>query len=419
MANENADASFDKAEVEKLFNKAKTSGDSYNFAFGLASKPDECGLSVHLRKPGKTLKKDLKKSSTAIRKVCFGTFTVSDGQVNLSSEKPIKGIIRQLKVRFRGAGMGKYNPILVGPDGEEIDENTLPDSEDYDDSDADENIDEGASEAPDLSALKTRLVALRPAIEAAPKEQVGVLGQAFAKAVSQLKDGDGDGAAVTIDNLEKVMARLGRATATAATTPANDATTRLKGALGQLVPRIRALAPGPAQTALIAAAQQIQTLISAGDPEAALAALRSMSADLTKAEAGAAASPAEPSGAKPLDIWNDAKEAVDIGISKLQQALRGVKHPATDRLAEFGLAGLSGGGVQTKLMAALMDHARASAEAKPASIKALIGAIATYRDFLTSEPMVAHCENNPWGIALDLRGGLGSALDQIERSLDG
>lgn len=415
MANDKTDASFDKAEVEKLFNKAKTSGDSYNFAFGLASKPDECGLSVHLRKPGKTLKKDLKKSSAAIRKVCFGTFTVSDGQVNLSSEKPIKGIIRQLKVRFRGAGMGKYNPILVGPDGEEIDEDSLPDSEDYDDSDAEESIGEVESEAPDLSVLKTRLVALRPAIETAPKEQAGVLGQAFTKAVKQLKDGDGEGAAATIGNLEKAMARLGQSTAT----PTNDATTRLKGALGQLIPRIRALASGPAQTALIAAAQQAQTMISAGDPEAALATLRNLSANLTKAEAGAAAKPPDPSGAKPLDIWNNAKEAADIGISKLQQALRGVKHPATDRLAEFGLAGLSGGGIQTKLMAALMDHARASAETKPASIKTLTVAIAAYRDFLTNEPMVAHCENNPLGIALDLRGGLGKALDQIEHSLGG
>jgi hypothetical protein len=76
---------FDADDIGKLFNKAKTSGEAYSFAFGLASKPEECGLVVHLRKPPATLKKDLKKASSAVKKVCFGTFTGKKGTGTIKS----------------------------------------------------------------------------------------------------------------------------------------------------------------------------------------------------------------------------------------------------------------------------------------------------------------------------------------------
>ena len=76
------------------------------------------------------MKAPSKAPSKAISKVCFGTFRVDENNILLSSPKPIKGIIKQLRVRFRKAGMGKFKPMLVGPDGIEIDEDTLPAAKD-------------------------------------------------------------------------------------------------------------------------------------------------------------------------------------------------------------------------------------------------------------------------------------------------
>ncbi|MGQ0567325.1 MAG: hypothetical protein ACT4OK_19995, partial [Gemmobacter sp.] len=102
---------------------------------------------------------------------------------------------------------------------------------------------------------------------------------------------------------------------------------------------------------------------------------------------------------------------------KLQSALRGIGHPDTDRIAELGMAGLSGGTIQTKLMTALMNHASAAPEDRPRMEQALRGVIAEYKAFLATNQLVALCDENPFGVALNLRTGLGSALDRIEVSL--
>lgn len=59
---------FDQEEIERLFNKGKSSGNAYPFAFGLGSKPEDCGLMVHLHKPPATLKKDIRQTSKLVRK---------------------------------------------------------------------------------------------------------------------------------------------------------------------------------------------------------------------------------------------------------------------------------------------------------------------------------------------------------------
>ena len=419
MAEDIADASFDVAEIEKLFTKAKSSGEAYPFAFGLASKPEECGLAVHLRKGGDVLKKELKKASPAIRKVCFGTFTIDGSDVRLQSESPIKGIIKQLKKRFRDAGMMKYKPVLIGTDGMELDEDSLPDPTDEEEEEGDEG---GAPDtppatpviAPELAALTARLVALRPGVAAAPAEQAAALTAAFSKAVGQVKAGDVAGAEATITVLEKVLARNAAAAPAPAAAKAPPppappgAAERLGAALAQMVPRIRAVG-GPAQAALTQQALAVQALIAAGDAAGALAAIRALGATLAAAETA-------PAGPAPLDIWNAAKAAVDLGIGQLQSALRGYRHPMTDRIAEFGLNGLSGSGVQTAVMAALFEHRAATGPAREAATRKLAAAAAAYGQFLSGNTLIPHCEKNPFGVTLDIRATMTAALEQITRA---
>ena len=417
------DAAFDQDEIERLFNKGKSSGDAYPFAFGLGAKPEDCGLMVHLHKPPATLKKDLKGSSKAIRKVCFGTFTMDGADVRFAAEKPLKGLVKQLKKKFRDLGMGKYRPVLVGPDGQEIDEDALPDETDEDEGEEADGT-TAAAEAPsaappppDTTALRERLMRVKTGIEALPKDRSGPLVQAFTRVVGLVKEGKAAEADAGLGVIEKALQRLVAEPAPVAAPAApatGDVAARLTAVLATMVPRLRALPAGPVQSELAVQIRAAQGLIVAGDTAGATAALRALAEALTRAEAApATAAP----GPKPQDIWNAAKEAADVGIAKLQSALRGIGHPDTTRIAEFGMAGLSGGGVQTKLMTSLFTLSSATGEDRVRAENTLRGAIAAYRAFLNTNTLVALCDENPFGVALNLRGGLGQALDRIEVSL--
>jgi len=352
MATGESDPCFDLDVIQTLIKKGKGGGGPFPFAFGLAAKPENCGFLPHLRKPAKALKSELKSSSPAMKKVCVGTFAVVDGQIQLSCEKPIKGIVRQLRVRFRKAGLGKYKPMLIGPDGQEIDEDSLPDDADGETSSPSQTTAPEQEDGPDtagsgddLAALKAQLVALNARLKEVPEDQRTKMAKILQLAVAKLKAGD--------------------------LATARKAALQVEAALDR---------------------------ISTGDGEAAIS--------------GAAAD-------NPLEIWKQAKDRVDGQIGQLQTALRGIKHPAFDKIADMGLAGLSGGRVNTMLMAALMDHARAPAEKQADSAQAVQSAVVAYRDFLQSDPVVAHCEQNPFGVRMTLSDTLGSALTEIETSLRG
>lgn len=422
MPDEPSDPAFDAGEIEKLFTKAKSSGESYPFAFGLASKPEECGFAVSIRKAGTVLKKELKSASKSIKKVCVGTFVMDGSDVRLSSEAPIKGIIKQLKKRLRDAGMTKYKPVLVGADGMEIDEDSLPENT------LDEEDEPAVIEAPDAPAapqraddnrlidLKARLLAIRPRLDGVPKEQSAALVAAFTKAVALLRGGDAGGTAAALDAIERVLDRLTESAGSGGSSvpPQPDPATRLTTALAALVPRIRAIAAGPEQQAVATHARAAQALIASGDNAGAAAAIKALSLELGKAERPQTT---QDWIGSPLAIWNAAKDEADAGITALQNALRGFRHPDTDRVAEFGLAGLSGGGVQTAMITALMTYERAAPPDRSDASKALVRAISAYRNFLGGNRLLALCEANPFGIKLDIRGTLGTGLDRIERSL--
>ncbi|MEJ0045528.1 MAG: hypothetical protein WDN04_04855 [Rhodospirillales bacterium] len=68
-----------------------------------------------------------------------------------------------------------------------------------------------------------------------------------------------------------------------------------------------------------------------------------------------------------LQIWRDAKEAVDVNLSRLQTALRLSETDLGATVADVGLAPFTRG-LQVKLVAALMDYehsAAAPATARP------------------------------------------------------
>ncbi|MFN3971700.1 MAG: hypothetical protein ACK4L4_10025 [Gemmobacter sp.] len=414
MADQAASPAFDSEAISALLKKAAASGGQFNFAFGLGSQPQKCGLMLDLRKPGQALKTQLKQAGDDLKKICFGTLTVVDGDVLLQPLRPLKGMIKQLKRRFRDEGLLRFTPVLVDASGVPVDEDTLPDDDEGDVADGTVPADADAGGQPagfDHEAVKQRLVAVKGRIEALPRDAIGPILDGFKLAVAQLRAGDPT-VVETLDGLEQAIDEFAARPVQPAT--AGDAAAKITAALTGLVPRIRSLPPGPVQTALAQSARGVQQFVQAGDTGSAVAALRALVAELQAAEASG---PGQAAGPAPLDIWNGAKEGVDTGLTQLQQALRGYGHPALDRIAEFGLAGLSGGGVQTALMASLVTYSRAPGDM--GARDAVVEAIAGYRGFLAGNPLVALCDDNPFNVKVELAATLGRALDQIEERLAG
>jgi len=131
-------------------------------------------------------------------------------------------------------------------------------------------------------------------------------------------------------------------------------------------------------------------------------------------KAGAAASSGAGNGIAArgnlLPIWMDAKEEVDAGINRLQQALREFDDEDLNQIAEFGLFGATEGEM-VRLIVSLQEADSGTEGALPK----VRNAVADYRDFLDGAPIVDLIEENPFGVAVPLRKVLGAALDQIER----
>ena len=122
-------------------------------------------------------------------------------------------------------------------------------------------------------------------------------------------------------------------------------------------------------------------------------------------------------GGPTLAVWQEARDAANDQLVKLQAALRGTRHPMFLKIADGGLNGFTGKflvGMQVALMN--VDQAREGEARAKAAQKARV-AIGNVRGFLQSHPVVPLLERNPFKVPVALRAVLIPALEQIERSL--
>lgn len=120
-------------------------------------------------------------------------------------------------------------------------------------------------------------------------------------------------------------------------------------------------------------------------------------------------------GGEPLlPLWLDAKDAVDGRLGRLQGALRGFGDPDLDRIAEFGLNGITGR-ASVGLMVALREADAPGADGRARG--KLAQAVAAYRSFLTENDAVRLIDDNPFGVDVAVQATLGAALATIERRL--
>jgi hypothetical protein len=116
------------------------------------------------------------------------------------------------------------------------------------------------------------------------------------------------------------------------------------------------------------------------------------------------------------ESWRLAREGVGSGLARLMAALRGRSDPRLHRVAEFGLAGLTGR-LQVGLETALIDGARSNWTDPNARAKAAAAAT-TFARFLQTDPMVALADKNPFGVDVGLRAKLLPALVDLAAALN-
>lgn len=423
---DDADPGFDVDELQKLLMKAKSTEAELTFGFGLTAKPEECVLLLHLRKPPNAMKKEAKSLPVKVSKACGGTVTVVDKDVRFLPEKAVKGMIKQLKKRFRDAGMSKFRPVLVGPDGAEVDEDSLPDDDGPDLDDTDAAIPEAppmpgappeGTADPALTELKRRLAAIVPKVQALPPDVAEKLRQACLIAGQQIARAETEAATTTIGRIEDALARQ---TGTAPVAPPQQPAVplaKLQEAMAKLIQRIRALPEGDARTMLGTQARDILGMINEGAVERAIAGIRTLTQDLTAAEArgGQGQTAPETPDVDPMMIWQDAKELADVSITALQKALKGFDDPDLQRIADMGLNGVTDG-FQTALMKALFEYKQSAAGEARAKAAANIAAKAReLRGLIESDQIIALCESNPFNVAVNIRAPLSQALTELEK----
>jgi hypothetical protein len=216
----------------------------------------------------------------------------------------------------------------------------------------------------------------------------------------------------------KVRAALREAETPAPTTSPSPAA-QVLARLSELTPAIQqAIAAAPDKKApLLKLVAKVKDDAKAGKVDAASAALRALEQFLPARTAGAR--PGEgASVAKILearDRWQTAKASTDSGLNRLQTALRARSNPRLHRIAEFGFHGVTAG-LQVGVAAALIDCERSSWTDPKINAKAAQAIVGVTR-FLESNPMVALCDDNPFGVNVGLRTTLLPTLTEFAATL--
>lgn len=130
-----------------------------------------------------------------------------------------------------------------------------------------------------------------------------------------------------------------------------------------------------------------------------------------------AAQDAENAGAHDLDAvlrdWQASLEAVDTRISRLCQFLIATGDAELKQIAEFGLNAVTGNH-KVRLQAALIDLRGGDL---PKAVAKALPLVQGFRNHVAKSDTVAACDENPFGIKVEMRATLGPALDRLASAL--
>lgn len=114
--------------------------------------------------------------------------------------------------------------------------------------------------------------------------------------------------------------------------------------------------------------------------------------------------------------WRDAIETVDKQMGDLAAACRRTKDPWLERIADLGLAAVTAN-FKTPLMAACLDVSDASDDKRAGAAAKARSAVEKFARHIASDPQVAGCDRNPFGVSVSIRATLGPALKALNDAL--
>jgi hypothetical protein len=114
--------------------------------------------------------------------------------------------------------------------------------------------------------------------------------------------------------------------------------------------------------------------------------------------------------------FRDAIETVDKQMEALGGACRQTDDPWLVNIADLGLPAVTGN-YKTPLMAACLEVAGASADKVAGAADKVRSAVANFAQHIATDPQVAGCDGNPFGVAVSIRATLGPALKSLNDTL--
>ena len=445
-----SDFAVEGDDLKKMLKIAKRQPIPFAYCPGPSTENDLFAL--HRKKPGAVMAKALRAEGEG-NKIAFGALSVEGKTVTLRCERVLPAIAKKLK-KFLKLNKVMRNVRVLDENGNVLEEDIedLPDAPDDDDADDafEAAPDDDDGEAPDAAgadagtgdpaataaafdtaALVARIKAVQPRIAGLGGETGERLKKAIVEAAGALKAGDAARSAALLDRIEAILATLPDPAAPSSAPPPEGATARdrLQQAAAKLAQRIKSLPEGEMRAMLAGQVRDLVGAIREGAVERAISGLKALQTDLDLAERNladdAAAAPeaatetAPETGTQapgdPLAIWNAAKEQTDSAIGRLQERLRQEGNAELERIADYGLNGLTEGN-QVALMKRLLEYRAAPPAGRPVAAGKLVEQAAEYRKFLAASELIALCERNPF-VSVDIRGPLDAALREIENAV--
>jgi hypothetical protein len=112
--------------------------------------------------------------------------------------------------------------------------------------------------------------------------------------------------------------------------------------------------------------------------------------------------------------WQDASDAVDGQLAKLQTALKASGDTELVEIAEYGLNGVTGNH-KVPLMASVRELDSAAGPKLAGAVSRAARIVAAFRAHLDGAETVAACDDNPFGVPVTIRKSIGGALQALEK----
>ena len=119
---------------------------------------------------------------------------------------------------------------------------------------------------------------------------------------------------------------------------------------------------------------------------------------------------------KSFSAWRNAVETVDQQMGALGAACRQSEDPWLARIADLGLPAVTAN-FKTPLMTACLEVSAAPADKVAGPAAKARAAVANFAKHIASDPQVAGCDSNPFGVSVSIRGTLGPALKSLNDTL--